>query len=79
MQNNVIFVTLCPIWCAKVICQMGRKGALSKVEEFKMTQRLHNELPTLDIAKELGLDHHTIKKFAINPACCNESSEKGKI
>lgn len=58
---------------------MGRKGALSQAEKFKIIQRLHSSISTLEISKELDRDHRTIKKFAINPALCNGRSDKGKI
>ena len=58
---------------------MGRKGALNEAEKLKITQRLHNNLSTLEIAKELGHDHRAVKKLAINPAHYNGRSDKGKI
>ena len=58
---------------------MGRKGALSESENFKITQRLHNNLSNLEIAKELGRDHRTVKKFAINPTHCNSVLTRKKF
>ena len=79
IQLAAIFVTTCPNRCAKVIRKMRCKGAWTEAEKFKITQRLHNKVYILEIAKELGRDHCTIKKFAINPARCNGRSDKGKI
>ena len=36
-------------------------------------------MDTLEIAKELGRDHRTDKKFVSSPAQCNGRSDKGKI
>ena len=58
---------------------MARKSALSKAKNFKITQRLHKNFSNLKIVRELGHDYRTIKKFAINPAHCNEPSDVGKI
>ena len=33
----------------------------------------------MEIAKELGRDHRTVKRFAMNLALCNGRSDKGKI
>ncbi|KAF2356825.1 Transposase Tc1-like [Trinorchestia longiramus] len=57
---------------------MGRKGALSHGEKFKIVQKLNNNISTLEIAKELGRDHRTIKKFVTNPDRCNCRSDKEK-
>ena len=57
---------------------MGCKDALSDAEKLKIPQGLYN-LSTLEIAKELGRDHRTVKRFAMNPALCNGRSDKGKI
>ena len=40
---------------------MGRKGALTEAEKLKVTQRLHNNLSILEIAKEFSRDHRTVK------------------
>lgn len=58
---------------------MGRKGALSEAEKSQIIQGLHNNLSTLEISKQIGRDHRTVKKFAINPASCNGRSDKGKV
>ena len=59
--------------------QDGRRGALSQVEKSKIIQRLHDNISTLEISKELDRDHRTIKKFVTNPELCNGRSDKGKI
>ena len=58
---------------------MGCRGALSKAEKSKIIQRLHDNVFTLEISKELDRDHRTIKKFVTNPELCNGCSDKGKI
>ena len=55
---------------------MGRKGALTDIEKTQIIQGLHNKQATLEIAKTLGRDHRTIKKFATS---CNGRSEKRKV
>ena len=64
---------------ANFICKMGRRGALSQAEKSKIIQRLHDNISTLEISKELDRDHRTIKKFVTNPELCNGRSDKGKI
>ena len=46
---------------------MGRKGALSETEKFKIIEQLHSKITTLEIAKELGSDHRINKKIVISP------------
>ena len=42
-----------------------RKGALSETEKFKIIEQLHSKVSsTLEMAKELGRDHRTVKKLA---------------
>ena len=57
---------LCSFQRAKFICMMGRKGALSETEKFKIIERHQlGKIDTLEITKELGCDHRTVKKFVI--------------
>ena len=58
---------------------MGRRGALSQAEKSKIIQRLHDNISTLEISRELDHDHRTIKKFVTSPELCNGRSDKGKI
>ena len=58
---------------------MGRKSALSQTEKSKIVQRLHKNISTLQIAKELDRSHETFTKFVTNPELCNGRSDKGKI
>ena len=58
---------------------MGRRGALSQDEKSKIIQRLHDNISTLEISKELDHDHRTMKKIVTNPELCNGHSDKGKI
>ena len=62
-----------------LICKIGRRGALSHAEKSKVIQRLHDNICTLEISKELDRDHRTIKKFVTNPELCNGRSDKGEI
>ena len=48
---------------ANFICKMGRRGALSLAEKSKIIQRLHDNISTLEISKELDRDNCTIKKI----------------
>ena len=64
---------------ANFTCKMGRRGALSQAEKSKIILRLHDNISTLEISKELDRDHRTIKKFVTNPELCNGRSDKGKI
>ena len=61
---------------ANFICEMGRRGALSQAEKSKIIQRLHDNISTLEISKELYPDHRTIKKCVTNPEHCNGLSNK---
>ena len=63
----------------KFICRIRRRGALSQAEKSEIIQRLHDNIATLEICKELDRDHRTIKKFVTNPELCNGRSDKGKI
>ena len=58
---------------------MGRRGALTENEKAKIIQGLQKKQSTLEIAKMLGRDHRTIKKYATNPQSCNGRADKGKI
>ena len=64
---------------ANFICKMGRRGALSHAEKSKVIQRLHDNISSLEISKELDRDHRTIKKFMTNPELCNGRSDKEEI
>ena len=57
----------------------GRRGALTENEKAKIIQGLQKKQSTLEIAKMLGRDHRTIKKYATNPQSCNGRADKGKI
>ena len=58
---------------------MGRRGALTEKEKAKIIQGLQKTQSTLEIAKMLGRDHHTIEKYATNPQSCNGRADKGKF
>ena len=60
-------------------CEMGHRGALSQAEKSKIIRRLHDNISTLEISKELDHDHRTIKKIGTNAELCNGLSDKGKI
>ena len=52
---------------------------MGETEIFKINERLHSKVSSLEIAKELGCDHRAVKKFVISPTDCNGRSDKGKI
>ena len=70
-----MFGIVFPFQRVKFICVIGRKGALSETEKFKIMERLHSKV----IAKKLGRDHRTVKTSVISSAQCNGRSDKGKI
>ena len=61
------------------LCMIGCKDALSDAENLKITQGRYDNLSIMEIAKELGCGHCTVKRFAMNPPLCSGHSDKGKI
>ena len=57
---------------------MGHRGALTENEKAKIIKELKKKQSTLEIAKMLGRDHRTIKKYATNPQSCIGRADKGK-
>ena len=47
-----------------VFCKIARKSQLNLDEKNKVAQKLALGMSTLQISKELGRDHRTIKKIA---------------
>ena len=78
-RTAAILVTCSLFERVNFICKMGRKGALSRAEKFKIVQRIHNKISTLEIPKKFDSDHRIIRKCVTNPELCNGRSEKGKI
>ncbi len=62
----------------RLICEMDSREALTNEERSKIIQGLTKKQSTLEIAKIIGRDHRTVKKFVNQPDSCNGRADKGK-
>ena len=78
MLHNAFGTWLLKLLC-HIICKMGGKGALTKIEKSKIIQGLNKRQLTLEISKIIGRNYCAVKKFANKPELCNGRSDKGKL
>ena len=79
LHNSKQMTDIQPISAYQFTCKMEHKFALGQTEKSKTAQKLHKNIYTLQIAKELNRDHGTIKKFVTNPERCNGRSDKAHV
>jgi transposase len=58
---------------------MGKKSDLSSAEKSLIVKSIANGMKTIDIAKEIGRDHRTVKKYVQNSQHERKRSDKGSM